>query len=119
MDPSVQGRVDAWSRALDFYEQSPLGTFGEPQLLFGGFIDNEFVRILLQGGPLFLAATILALGAGIRLAKFGTLGRMIMTFSAAIAVNALTANPLSYPALGLYWMAVGYHLAGRERLQPA
>jgi hypothetical protein len=77
------------------------------------------VRILLQGGPVFLAATILALGAGIRLVKFGTVGRMIATFSTAIAVNALTANPLSYPVIGVYWMVVGYYLAGRERLQPA
>ncbi len=114
MDPSAQGRVGAWLRALEFYERHPLGTLGEPQFLFGGFIDNEFVRILLQGGPVFLIATILALGAGIRLIECGPLGRMIATFSAAAAVNAMTANPLSYPAIGLYWMVVGYYLASRK-----
>jgi hypothetical protein len=119
MDQNAGGRVEAWLRALEFYQHHPLGTLGEPQFLFGGFIDNDFVRILLQGGPVFLIATILALGAGIRLIEFGTLGRMIATWSAAVAVNAMTANPLSYPAIGLYWMVVGYYLGGREKVQRA
>jgi hypothetical protein len=118
MDQNAQGRVDAWSRSLEFYQHHRLGTLGEPQFLFGGFIDNDFVRVLLQGGPVFLIATLLALGTGIRLIKFGTLGRMIGTWSAAIAVNAMTASPLSYPALGLYWMGVGFYLGQQKRAAP-
>ncbi|HWR51660.1 MAG TPA: O-antigen ligase family protein [Bryobacteraceae bacterium] len=113
MDESAYGRVDAWRRAVDFYQQRPLGTLGEPQFLFGGFIDSDFVRILLQGGPLFLAAALVAIGTGVGLIGLGTLGRLIAVWSAAMAINAMTANPLSYGAAGLHWMAVGYYLAGK------
>lgn len=118
MDPNAQGRVNAWMHALQFYQHHPLGTFGEPQLLFGGFIDNDLVHILLQGGPVFLIAILLALGAGILLIGCGSLGTAIGTWSAAILLNAMTANPLTYASIGLYWLAVGYYLANRERLKP-
>ena len=64
-DGNVIARFDAWKRGLEFYREHLLGTWGEPQFLFGSFIDSDLVRALLQGSPAYLLCLAAPLLAGI------------------------------------------------------
>jgi hypothetical protein len=121
-DQNAGARVEAWGRAFSFYQRHPLGTWIEPQFLFGGYIDNEYVRLLLQGSVLLVFTYGLALYGGIRLiGSSATAGRLAAVIAAGVAVNSISAIPLLYPAMGAYWLTAGFYLAAvagaRERLR--
>ena len=109
-DENAEGRVQAWKNALVFYSNHLTGTWGEPQMLFGSFMDNDYVRILLQGSPFYLGTFILLLAASVRTlpsARFS--GRLIALLAVVVAVNGMTANPVAYTAMGFFWMLIGFH----------
>jgi hypothetical protein len=113
-DANAQTRVEAWARAIDFYRAHALGTWIEPQFLFGGYIDNDYVRLLLQGSVVFVFAFVLALYGGIRLIHLpSTSGQLAALFAAGVAVNSISATPLMYPPIGAYWLTAGFYLARR------
>jgi O-antigen ligase len=119
-DANFQGRVNVWGSAWTFFQLHPLGTFGSPQFLLGQALDNEYVRVLLQGGVVFLAGYLALLLGGMRL----LVGRRPATLfigaaSIALAINSITATPLSYPATGLFWVVVGGYLGDLARQRKA
>jgi hypothetical protein len=111
-DHNANARVHAWERALNFYRTHALGTWIEPQSLFGGYIDSDYVRLLLQGSVVSVFAFVLALYGGMRLIWLpATAGRLAAVFAAGLAVNSISAIPLVYPVTGAYWLACGFYLA--------
>ena len=115
-DRNAQGRVMAWKKSLVFYTHNAAGTWGEPQYRFGQYMDNDYVRVLLQGSPVYLLTLLLALGAAIwSLPKMGNWGRLLALGSTALAINAMSANPLNYSATALLWMVLGYYLMLRQK----
>jgi len=110
-DENAAGRVEAWQQAVEFYGEHPLGTIGEPKQVFPYVLDNDYVRLFLQGTPLYVLIFVLLLYGGIRSITWrGASGRAIAMFSSALAINSLTAHPLSYPVMALYWMTVARYL---------
>lgn len=107
VDPNLAARVEAWESAADFaYTRYPFGTFGPPQSLFGGFIDNQYVSFYLQGGVLLVLAFVIALLSPIVLARrhvplAGSLGLA----SAIVAIASFTMLPIdSTASTALLWM---------------
>jgi hypothetical protein len=111
-DANMLKRVQTWENAWEFSKDYPMGTLGSPEFLFGGYLDNEFVRTWLQGGPLYLLAYLVALLGGLRSWTAKTaIGRCVAIASAALAINALTALPLSRSPAVLFWLLFGYLLS--------
>jgi len=114
-DQNFAGRVAAWQKSFEFYSQYPFGTFGSPEFLLENYIDNNFVRMLLQGGPLYLLSFILLLSGGGRgLGSTKTADYFLGISSLIIGVNSMTALPLSSPPIELYWLVLGYSLGGQD-----
>jgi len=63
---SLLNRIDALQHAFATMPEYPLGTLGSPELTLESFVDNEFVRVALQGGVLYLFSYALALWGGLR-----------------------------------------------------
>jgi hypothetical protein len=115
-DSNAQARLAAWRSALQFYYNHPLGTWATPRLVFGHYIDNDYVRTFVQGSPLYLIAVLLALFGGFRqMTGRGSAARTTALFAGAIAINGMSAYPLLYPCIGLYWLNVGYDMAVERR----
>jgi hypothetical protein len=113
-DSNADARLMAWRSALQFYYSHPLGTWATPRLVFGHYIDNDYVRTFVQGSPLYLIAMLLALFGGIRqITGRGSTARTSALFAGAIAINGMSAYPLLYPCIGLYWLNMGYDMARR------
>ncbi|MFQ6171908.1 hypothetical protein ACK8HX_09900 [Oryzobacter sp. R7] len=111
-DANLGGRYVGWARAQEFVSQYAVGTLGPPQVKFGGSIDSQFVTYYLQGGPLLVAAFVLALVSPLvvlrrRLPGWWKLGLM----SGVIAVFSATGNPLDSPmTCALLWLAASLSL---------
>ncbi len=110
-DENLGARIETWSRALDYHLSYPLGTLGSPEALFKSYIDNEFLRSLLQGGALFLLSYVALLVSGYRLGRTRrTQARFVALASLVILVDAITSLPLSSPAAYIFWLVSGYTL---------
>lgn len=109
-DANAQGRVMAWKLALHFFEKHPEGTWGEPQMRLGSFMDNDYIRILLQGSILYLLSfAVLLVSAFLCLNGSTDSGRLLAMISVVLSVNAMSANPLAYTASSIFWMICGFH----------
>jgi hypothetical protein len=115
-DPNVVGRIQFWEAGMGLLASHPFGTFGPPEFLLGTAVDSDWVRALLQGGPIFLAALALALGGGALIrGDDGPERRLVRALSVYVAVAAITQLPLQYPSAYLYWAVVGAALAAPLR----
>lgn len=105
-DQSFYARYEAWGQAVDLSGDYPFGTFGQPGVVFGGFIDNDYVNLFLQGGVLLLAAYVLALLSPLVLARRGVPNAGALGIAALIvAVFSITMNPLeAIGASSLVWL---------------
>jgi hypothetical protein len=114
-DRNFAGRVDGWSRATDLFAQHPLGTWGEPQVLLHDSTDNQYIDSLLQGSIPFAGALLFALIGTVwsNWARPG-LPSLVALGSVTIAVNSLSAQPLSYSSIGMYWLVLGYAATARR-----
>lgn len=118
--PALEARIQTWGRAADFFEKHPLGTLGSPELRFGGAVDNEYVRVLLQGGLVYMIAYVGMLADGLRLWwSQQRQVRLLGALTAVVSIEALTALPLSYAPIGLFWLYAGMalHLKVRRRIE--
>lgn len=52
------GRVTFWKSALNLFLGQPLGTLSSPEAALGSAIDNDYIRVLLQGGIVYLTLYI-------------------------------------------------------------
>ena len=111
-DANFSGRELAWDRALDLYHDYPFGTLGPPEFILDSFIDNDYVRVLLQGGPLYLLSFLLVrCGGGRLILRDDPESRFLSVTSVVIAVNSMTMLPLLAAPTALYWLIAGSHLA--------
>ena len=115
-DPNMAGRVQFWESSMALYRSHPLGTFGPPEMLLGTAVDSEWVRTLLQGGPLLVATLGLALFGG----AFALRGRgpdtwAVRSLSIFIAVAGIAEIPLQYPPAVIYWALIGAMLVAPRR----
>lgn len=114
-DPSVTGRADQWASAVRLLETHPLGTFGPPEMVLGGAIDNGWIRVLVQGGALYTGALLLMLVRGIVLGARGDAdASRLGAVSLLIAIAAASQVPLGYPPILIYWLLVGVAIAPRK-----
>lgn len=106
-DANLSGRYDGWARAQEFVIQYTVGTLGPPQIKFGGSIDSQFVAFYVQGGPLLVAAFVLALVSPVLVLRRKIPGWWkLALMSGVIAVFSYTGNPLDSPMAGaLVWLA--------------
>lgn len=112
-DQNLLGRVDAWSRAADFSNQYPFGTFGPPGVHFQSFIDNGYVSMFLQGSLVLLGTYILALFSPLVLARRGVpRAGALAAVSLLVAVFSLTLQPFESSTNGaaLAWLMAAISL---------
>lgn len=111
-DANFNGRVSFWYEIFKYISTHPFGTLGQPEYKLGIPMDNQFVSAFAQGNLYYLGALLLLLFGGARLigSSLNT-SKLLATASIAIAINGITAVPLSYPASYLYWAIVGVFLA--------
>lgn len=110
-DPNAAGRLAFWKAGLDLLRTHPFGTLGPPEVLMGTAVDSEWIRALLQGGPILLVALGTALLGATLSGRPGPERRTVRGISVFIAVAGLTQIPLEYPPALLYWAMVGALLA--------
>ncbi len=109
-DANAQGRVSVWLSAIDVYSESPFGTWGPPQLVFGVAPDNEWVSLLLQGGAVYvltlLIPLVMIIAKGMR--RSASRRERTMADLAMVCGVAAVSMPafLSTPAF-LFWFFVG------------
>jgi len=107
-DPNIAGRLQFWEGGLALLRVHPWGTLGPPEVLLGTAVDSEWVRTLLQGGPLYAITLAIALVGGALLPGVDTTERRIVRLlSVFIAVAAITQIPLQYPPAVIYWAMIG------------
>ena len=113
-DRNLLGRVNAWAEAWEFSADYPLGTLGPPQVLLGGFIDNEFVSLFVQGSALLLAAYVLGLLSPLALRRRGVPhADALLLVAALIALFSLTMLPLeSFRGAALVWLMAAVAMGG-------
>ena len=118
-DPNFAGRVQFWTNGLALLRTHPFGTFGPPELLLGTAVDSEWVRTLLQGGPLLLVALAMALIGGAWFADGRRAdGRALRAASLFMIVAGVAEIPLQYPPALVYWALVGAWLSGGREPVP-
>jgi hypothetical protein len=116
-DSNASARVAAWHLAMAYYSNHPLGTWVSPRLKFHLYIDNEYVRTLMQGSIPYLFALLLLIACSLRrITRQAAVPRLTAIIAVTAAVNGMSAYPFEYSAMGLYWVLLGYDLAD-ERLQ--
>ena len=116
-DSNASARVAAWHRAMDFYYDHPRGTWVSPRLKFHLYIDNEYVKTLLQGSIPYLFALLLVISCSLwRIMRPGPVPRLTAMIVVTAAVNGMSAYPFAYPAIGVFWILLGYDLA-QERIR--
>jgi hypothetical protein len=108
-DSSLTGRVDFWSAVVSLNAVYPLGTWGPPELLLGSAIDSSWFRAFAQGSVPFLATLGLVMTAGITINDFRH-AQALRLMTVVVAVAGLTEYSMSYPAIFLFWMLLGYGL---------
>ncbi len=106
-DSSVTGRFDQITDLWNWVLSYPLGYWSPPQLLSGTAIDNDWTRVLVQGGLAMLLLWIAALVV---------LGGHLRNLGTSMAAPVLVASVLSFSQLivgrptGLLLFALlGYH----------
>jgi hypothetical protein len=116
-DSNASARVGAWHLALAFYSEHPLGTWISPRLKFHLYIDNEYVKTLMQGSIPYLFALLMIITCSLwRIMRPGPVPRLTAMIAVTAAVNGMSAYPFSYSAIGVFWILLGYDLA-EGRLQ--
>lgn len=116
-DANMRGRLDVWVDAVAFHQANPWGTLGPPQVRFPRPIDSDYFRVLLQGGMLYVFLLLLALAGG---ASWLWRGRSdvdvaVGMMAVAVLVCAVAAQPLATPGIGVFWLLLGYTMAGDAR----
>jgi hypothetical protein len=106
-DVNFNIRLMVWKEALEWLHQYPLGTFGSPELKFGNFIDNDWVRLLLQGGIIYPFSLLMLILGSLSLMKYSNYGYFIGVISIVIAVCGFTQTPLAYTPLSIFWFFLG------------
>ncbi len=116
VDVNLGARVLVWGEALALHRAMPWGTFGPPELVFGKSIDSEWVRLLLQGGVPLICAFVLSLMGGLRHVTYRKAENSFLAMaSMGLAVLSVTSTPMGSPPIALYWVGVGWCLAGRRQ----
>jgi hypothetical protein len=116
-DSNASARVAAWHLAMAYYSNHPLGTWVSPRLKFHLYIDNEYVKTLMQGSIPYLFALLLIIACSLRrITRRAAVPRLTAMIAVTAAVNGMSAYPFEYSTMGLFWVFLGYDLAD-ERLQ--
>jgi hypothetical protein len=114
-DENAEARVNAWRRAVDFYYEHPFGTWSSPRMKFHLYIDSDYVRALLQGSILYLFAMLMVIGGAFRrIVCPGFASRAGAMIAITTAINGISAYPLFYPAIGIFWIVLGYDLTAER-----
>lgn len=117
-DRNAAGRITGWIHALQFHQDHLLGTMGEPRYMFRDIIDNDYVKTILQGSVVYLMTFLMTIYGAFRLlARRGPTGWLLAMFSVVIAINGMTAHPLSYSVIAAFWIGIGFYLC-RTVLSP-
>ncbi len=106
-DSSVTGRFDQIAELWDWVLSYPFGYWSPPQLLSGTAIDNDWTRILVQGGLAMLllwVAALVVLGGHLR-----TLGTSMAAPVLAAAVLSFSQLVVGRPTGLLLFALLGYH----------
>lgn len=116
-DTNASARVSAWHLALAYFYDHPFGTWISPRMKFHLYIDNEYVKSLLQGSVPYLFALLMVIVCSLwRIMHPGPVPRLLAMIVVSAAVNGLSAYPFEYPAMGVFWILLGYDVA-QARLQ--
>lgn len=112
-DSSVSGRYEMWREALVHLKNNPLGTFGPPQTSLGFPTDNEYLYVLLQGGPVLLALYLLALRSLYGVPPTSENRRFARAAIVVVLVSAVSQRVLLSNAMMIaVWMTAGASIAG-------
>lgn len=113
VDPNISGRFDLWRYALEYVGQHPFGGLGPPELAIGASIDSEWIRALVQGGPLLFAALLGGVASSLVYGAGGN-GRSALALSstASIALIGLSQGVMSLPSIVLFWLLLGVVSSG-------
>jgi hypothetical protein len=110
-DRNFAGRIAFWGSAWELLQRRVLGTLGPPELMLGTAVDNDYLRIALQGGFLYAGAWILFLVWLMRTGLRGDGDRFIGAGAVFLAFTALTQTPSMYVmVVGMFSLFVGVHI---------
>ncbi|MGH2330697.1 O-antigen ligase family protein [Thermoanaerobacter mathranii] len=111
-DQNFLTRVEVWKQSLGLFRKYPLGTFGPPELILGTAVDSDWVRLLLQGGIIYVVSFLIAIFAGILIPKStgSKIGKFLLYMSLTLPVVAVSETPTIYIPMAIYWFALGVFL---------
>jgi O-Antigen ligase len=107
-DTNFSTRVNVWTEALSWFHNYPFGTFGSPELLFDGFIDNDWMRLFLQGSIFYLLSFVGLIVGSLSLMKHSKYGYFVGVTSLLIGICAITQTPLAYAPMATFWFFIGF-----------
>lgn len=111
-DQNFLTRVEVWKQSLGLFKKYPLGTFGPPELILGTAVDNDWIRLLLQGGIMYVASFLIMIFAGILIPKSSEskVGKFLLYMSLTLPVVAISETPTIYIPMAIYWFGLGLFL---------
>lgn len=111
-DQNFLTRVEVWKQSLRLFKKYPLGTFGPPELILGTAVDNDWIRLLLQGGIIYVASFLIMIFAGILIPKStgSKVGKFLLYMSLTLPVVAISETPTIYIPMAIYWFGLGLFL---------
>ena len=111
LDPNLAARVGFWKAAWDAVLQAPLGVFGPPNTVLSSSIDNDYLRLLVQGGVLYAASYVLML-AWLAVVSARTLKPTLMlALPVLVAITSLTqTNSTMVPFVSAFCLIAGASL---------
>ena len=111
-DSNLSGRFAYWDAALRLLASHPLGTLGSPEQLLGTAADSEWIRSLLQGSVVFVAALgLMLIGGALNRGDDGPQRIVLRALCVFMAIAGLTQLPLQYPVTYIFWALVGMTVA--------
>lgn len=114
-DRNLAGRFGFWSQGWALLQSRPFGTFASPEAFLGTAVDNDLLRMTLQGGFLYLASFLAALASLFGGKSTGPWREPLRALVPFILVASLTQLPTTTPVFaGIVALLVGLH-AGWQR----
>lgn len=109
--PDLSARLDAWRGAGTLAATYVFGTFGPPELLLGVAADNDYVKLGLQGGMLYVAFYVSMFVWVFMRAKATAVPMLYRSLAVVFLVSSLSQSNSSFtPFLGLFYALVGVGL---------
>ncbi|PMQ01794.1 MAG: hypothetical protein CBR30_03745 [Dictyoglomus sp. NZ13-RE01] len=118
VDQNFFTRVEVWKQSIWLFKKYPLGTLGPPEFVLKTAVDNDWIRLLLQGGIIYVVSFLIMVFAGILVPKSAEdkFGKFLFYVSLTFPIIAISETLTTYRPMAIYWYSLGLFLRKKRKL---